>query len=187
MENKTMIKLVVGTEAMFFLCLIMAYVYMAFHSGFEPHEVGRLDIRTTGFYTVLLIGSSFTLLLAERGYRNARAGMLRGWLVATLGLGAVFLVGQGREYIRLIRENITLSGSVFGTSFFTLTGFHGLHVLVGLIILSILLFLAFLGDYDRPEKGGGTLGTVAIYWHFVDIVWIVMFMVVYVLPQFTRI
>lgn len=182
-----MIKLIVGTEAMFFLCLIMAFLYMALHSGFEPHELGRLDIRTTGVYTVLLIGSSFTLRMAERGYRKSSGSMLKGWLMATLLLGAVFLVGQGREYARLIRENVTMSGSVFGTSFFTLTGFHGLHVLIGLIILGILLCLAFLGDDDRPVKGGGALGTVAIYWHFVDIVWIVVFTVVYVLPKYTTI
>ncbi|HEY4289844.1 MAG TPA: cytochrome c oxidase subunit 3 [Puia sp.] len=183
MENKTMIRLVVGTEAIFFLCLIMAFVYMAYHAGFEPHQRSSLDIRTTGAYTVLLLGSSLTLMLAERGYRKGSPRGLKGWLLTTLVLGGLFLFGQGREYLRLIHKNITLSGSVFGTSFFTLTGFHGLHVLIGLIVLGIILLLAFLGDYDRPKKGGGALGTAAVYWHFVDIVWIVVFIVVYLLPK----
>jgi heme/copper-type cytochrome/quinol oxidase subunit 3 len=186
MENKTMIKLVVGTEAMFFLCLIMAFVYMAYHTGFEPHEVGELDIRSTGIYTILLAGSSFTLFLAERGYKKGRIGKLKGWLMATLVLGVVFLGGQGREYIRLIRADITLSGSVFGTSFFTLTGFHGLHVLIGLVILSVILLLAFLGDYDR-NMSSTAISTIAVYWHFVDIVWIFVFTVVYVLPKFMHV
>jgi heme/copper-type cytochrome/quinol oxidase subunit 3 len=73
---------------------------------------------------------------------------------------------------------------VFGTSFFALTGFHGLHVFIGLIILSIILLLAFLGDFNNPSSK--VIGTVAIYWHFVDAVWIVVFSVVYVLPLFTK-
>ncbi len=176
-DNKIMIKLVVGTEAMFFMCLIMAFIYMAFHSGFEPHELNKLDIRTTGVYTLLLIASSLTLLFAERCRKRQSKRALKSWLFITLLLGAAFLFGQGREYIRLIRENITLSGSVFGTSFFTLTGFHGLHVLIGLIILSIILLLTFLRDDRAPgaERSGDALGTAAIYWHFVDIVWIVVF------------
>ena len=188
-DNKMMIKLVVGTEGMFFICLIMAFIYMAFHSGFEPHDLHQLDIRTTGIYTLLLIASSMTLLFAERcGKKENRRG-LKGWLFITLLLGAAFLFGQGKEYVRLIRENVTLSGSVFGTSFFTLTGFHGLHVFIGLIILSILLLLTSLRDGrpGGPGRSGGALGVAAIYWHFVDIVWIVVFTVVYVLPKFTSI
>jgi heme/copper-type cytochrome/quinol oxidase subunit 1 len=210
-DNKIMIKLVVGTEAMFFICLIMAFIYMAFHSGFEPHELNKLDIRTTGVYTLLLIASSVTLLFAESCLKKEKRRGVKGWLFITLLLGATFLFGQGKEYLRLIRGNVTLSGSVFGTSFFTLTGFHGLHVLIGLIILSVILLLTFLRDRrppdgatpgqkpgppDAPTAGdkpgtaagsGGALGTAAIYWHFVDIVWIVVFTVVYVLPKFTHI
>lgn len=182
MDNKLMIKLVVGTEAMFFLCLIMAFVYMAYHTGFEPHEVAKLDIRSTGVYTVLLLGSSGTMMLAERGQQKHSIRSMKGWLIVTIVLGMIFLVGQGREYIHLIRENITLSGSGFGTSFFTLTGFHGLHVLIGLIVLSVILLLTFLGDYDKPASTSA-LPVAAIYWHFVDIVWMVVFTVVYVVPK----
>jgi heme/copper-type cytochrome/quinol oxidase subunit 3 len=182
MENKTMMKLVVGTEAMFFLSLITAFIYMAYTSGYEPHEVQQLDLTTTSIFTAILISSSFTLLFAEHTYKKGNIKSLKLWLIVTIILGTVFLVGQGKEYLRLIHENITLGSSVFGTSFYTLTGFHGLHVFIGLIILSIVLRLTFLGDFNKPS---GTISTVAIYWHFVDVVWIFVFTVVYVLPHFT--
>lgn len=182
MLNKTMMKLVVGTEAMFFLSLIVAFIYMAYNSGFEPHDVQALDIKTTGIFTVILIGSSFTLLRAEHQYKKGDIKSLKLWLIITIVLGAIFLFGQGKEYYRLANENITPGGGVFGSSFYTLTGFHGLHVFVGLIILSIVLLLSYFGDFDKPSD---TISTVAIYWHFVDVVWIFVFTVVYVLPHFT--
>lgn len=182
MENKTMMKLVVGTEAMFFLSLIVAFIYMAYNSGFEPHHVQALDLTSTGIFTVILISSSFTLLLGEHQYKKGNIKSLKIWLIVTIVLGLIFLVGQGKEYWRLYHENVTVGNSVFGTSFYTLTGFHGLHVFIGLIILSIVLLLTYLGDFDKPS---GTISTVAIYWHFVDIVWIFVFTVVYVLPHFT--
>ena len=176
-----MMQMVIFTEAFFFLCLIMGFIYMAYNTGFEPHELNRLDIKSAGVYTIVLIASSFTLHFAEMGYTRGKPAMLKTWLIVTILLGAIFLAGQGSEYARLIRDNITLNGSVFGASFFTLTGFHGLHVLVGLVILSIILALAFLRDSKSA------IGTVAMYWHFVDVVWIFVFTVVYVLPQFSAI
>lgn len=176
-----MIHLVIFTEAFFFLCLIMTFIYMAYNTGFSARDLGRLDIRTAGVYTLVLIASSFTLHFAENGYRRGRPAVLKGWLIVTIVLGAIFLAGQGMEYGRLIGDDITLNGSVFGASFFTLTGFHGLHVLIGLIILSIILVLAFLRDSKSAIR------TVAPYWHFVDIVWLFVFTVVYVLPKFSSI
>lgn len=181
-----MIKLVVATEAMFFICLILAFVYMAYNSGFEPHEVQALDIKKTAIFTVLLILSSFTFWLADKNYQRGKIGSLKIWLSATIILGTVFLIGQGQEYWRLIKENITLNGSVFGTSFYTLTGFHGFHVFAGLVILLIILLMVFLGDFNKQQKSN-VISTVGIYWHFVDIVWIFVFTVVYVLPKFTNI
>src|SRR5438270_10296614 len=140
MESKTMMKLVVGTEAMFFLSLITAFIYMAYTSGYEPHEVQQLDLTTTGIFTVILISSSFTLLFAEHKYKKGNIKSLKIWLIVTIVLGTIFLLGQGKEYIRLIHENVTLGNSVFGSSFYRLTGFHGLHVFIGLIILAIVLF-----------------------------------------------
>jgi heme/copper-type cytochrome/quinol oxidase subunit 3 len=184
MENKAMMKLVVATEGMFFIALIMAFIYMAYNAGFEPHEVKALNIKTTGIFTVLLFGSSFTFYMADRSYKKAQQKNLKVWLAVTIFLGSIFLFGQGKEYVRLINENITLSGSVFGTSFYALTGFHGLHVFIGLIILSIVLTMALLGDFKKKST---LISTVGIYWHFVDIVWLVVFAVVYVMPHLTKI
>ncbi len=183
--NKTMMKLVIGTEGMFFICLIMAFIYMAFNTGYEPHELQALDIKKTGIFTIILIASSFTFWMADRNHKKGNIKNLKVWLVITILLGAIFLVGQGKEYWRLINDHITLGSSVFGTSFYTLTGFHGFHVFVGLIILSIILALTFMGNFNKGSSN--VISTVGIYWHFVDAVWIVVFTVVYVLPHFTNI
>lgn len=178
-----MMKLVVGTEAMFFLSLIIAFVYFSLSPAFKALQLNTLDIKTTGVFTVLLFSSSFTFWRAEANFRKGSIKNLKIWLVITIMLGAIFLLGQAREYMKLLDEHVNLASSTFGTSFFTLTGFHGLHVLVGLVILLIVTCLAFLGDFD---VGGSTLiSTVGIYWHFVDIVWAFVFFVVYVVPHFT--
>lgn len=183
--NKTMMKIVIGTEGMFFVCLILSFVYMAFTAGFEPHDLHALDITKTGIFTILLIISSFTFWMGDRSYKKGNIRNLEIWLIITILLGIIFLIGQGAEYWRLINEHVTLGSGVFGTSFYTLTGFHGFHVFVGLIILSILLLLTFWGDFNKGSSN--IISTVGIYWHFVDVVWIVVFTVVYVLPHFTKI
>ena len=104
MENKTMMKLVVGTEAVFFLSLIMAFVYMSYNTGFEPHDVHALDIKSTSVYTLLLLISSFTFFMTERSLQRGRINNLKGWLLLTILLGVAFLFGQGKEYYRLINE-----------------------------------------------------------------------------------
>ena len=176
-----MMKLVAGTEGMFFICLILSYLYMAFTAGFEPHELQALDIQKTGIFTLLLVASSFTFWMGDRNYKNGKIKNLKIWLALTILLGALFLAGQGKEYWRLINDHITLGGSVFGTSFYALTGFHGFHVFVGLIILSVILSLAFVGDFNRSSSN--VISTVGIYCHFVDAVWIVVFTVVYVVGR----
>ena len=181
MENKALAKLVVATEAVFFLALIMAFVYMAYNHGFEPHEVKALDIKSTGVYTLLLSFSSFSFFMTEKSFRNGKNNSLKVWMLITIILGTIFLFGQGKEYLRLIKQQVTLNGSVFGTSFFTLTGFHGLHVFMGLVILSILFGMAVAGDFKKPST---VISAAGIYWHFVDIVWIIVFTIVYVLPNF---
>lgn len=183
--NKTMMKVVIGTEGMFFICLILSFVYMAFTAGFEPHDLNALDIKKTGIFTAILIASSFTFWMGERNYKKDKIKNLKIWLLVTILLGTIFLIGQGKEYWRLINDHVTLGSGVFGTSFYTLTGFHGFHVFVGLIILTIVLALTFLGDFNKGSSN--VISTVGIYWHFVDAVWIVVFTVIYVLPHFTKI
>lgn len=185
MENKLMIKLVVGTEAMFFLSLIMAYLYFSFQPGFTSNQADHLDLRSTAIFSAFLFSSSFTFWRAEMNFRKGNMTRLKGWLLLTLVLGLIFLLGQGTEYARLLRENVSISSSLFGTGFFTLTGFHGLHVLAGLVVISIVTALTFMGDYDRSTSS--VFGAVGIYWHFVDIVWLFVFGIVYVLPHLHKI
>lgn len=182
MDNKLMMKLVIGTEGIFFLCLIVSFVYLSFVSGYEPAHYKALDITSTSIFSVLLFSSSGTFYLSERSYHKGNFKGWKVWLLITILLGLIFLFGQGKEYFRLIQEhNMTLSSSLFGTSFYTLTGFHGFHVLVGLIILSIVLCLGFAGDFKSGKSS--VIPVVGMYWHFVDIVWVFVFTVVYILPK----
>jgi heme/copper-type cytochrome/quinol oxidase subunit 3 len=98
-------------------------------------------------------------------------------LLTTFALGAVFLVGQGLEYAALLRSDVTISRDLFGTTFFTLTGFHGLHVFIGLLMISLLTGITLRGRRGQPRPGA--VEAVSIYWHFVDAVWVVIFSVVY--------
>jgi heme/copper-type cytochrome/quinol oxidase subunit 3 len=118
--------------------------------------------------------------MAEKIYSGKKPYRVRYWIGFTILLGLIFLVGQGNEYRQLINKNITLNSSRFGSAFYTLTGFHGLHVFIGLLILLIVLFMELMGDFK--DRKSNVLGTVSIYWHFVDIVWLFVFSVVYILP-----
>lgn len=176
-----MMKLVVGSEAIFFLSLMLGFVYFAYYPGFNPQSVALLDLKKTGLFTALLLASSFTFHRAEASHRGHHLGYMKLWLSATVLLGVIFLVGQGLEYKHLISDQLVISKGTFATGFFTLTGFHGLHVFIGLIILSVVLYLAFLGDFDSSSSS--VISSVGIYWHFVDIVWVIVFTLVYVLPH----
>ena len=103
-----------------------------------------------------------------------------GWLGLTIGLGAVFLVGQANEYWKLFQSGVDVSTNLFATTFFTLTGFHGLHVLIGLIALLIILWLAWQGDFASGHDSA--FETAGYYWHFVDVVWVFVLFTVYILP-----
>jgi heme/copper-type cytochrome/quinol oxidase subunit 3 len=184
MDNKLLIKLVVVTEALFFLSLLLVFVYFSLASDFRQQQLAALDVRATGGFSLLLFASSFTYWRAEASYRQATPRRLRLWLLLTIGLGILFLLGQAREYHSLFGRHIDIASNTFGTSFFTLTGFHALHVLIGLLVIGILTGLSFAGDYDQPKTT--IFSTVGIYWHFVDIVWAVVFLLVYVLPHITH-
>ena len=99
------------------------------------------------------------------------------WLLITILLGVTFLAGQGIEYADLLTHHVTISRDLFGSTFFTLTGFHGLHVFVGLLLLTLLLLLFVFGRKSKPALPG--VESIAYYWHFVDAVWVVIFSIVY--------
>ena len=137
-----------------------------------------LDIKKTSVFTFFLLSSSLTIELADkRLFRGKRKAMLT-WLSVSILFGLIFLVGQGSEYVSLIREHVTISKNVFGSAFFTLTGFHGFHVFIGLITLSIMIGLIGSKKYKAVEYDA--FNTATVYWHFVDAVWVVVFTVVYI-------
>ena len=163
------------SESVFFLSLIVAYITYHGASGTQPGDV--LSVPRTGLFSLALFASSATLGLAERAHRRRQGGRLRGWLLATIALGVIFLFGQALEWRGLIAGGVTLSRDLFGTTFFTLTGFHGLHVIVGLLALATTTAIGFAGELDGGDEAA--LSTVSLYWHFVDAVWVVVFSVIY--------
>ena len=166
----------VVSEAMFFLLLVSAYVVFNRTTG-ENSAAHVLEIGRTALFTLLLLASSVTLWRAERALRVYDQDGFLKWLGLTLGLGAVFLINQGVEYAGLLHRGVTISSSLFGSTFFTVTGFHGLHVFAGLVALAILFVLG--KRRALTGRRSDALGAIGYYWHFVDVVWIVVFSVVY--------
>jgi heme/copper-type cytochrome/quinol oxidase subunit 3 len=167
----------VGSESFFFLALIISYIYFSRTNGVLSDSAKYLDIKRTGIFTIALLTSSLTIYMADVSLKRLNRKALKIWLMSTMFLGLLFLLGQITEYIRLYKVNVTISKNVFGSAFFTLTGFHGLHVLIGLIVLSVVLIMLLTGRFKAIENTA--LTTASIYWHFVDAVWIVVFSVVY--------
>jgi heme/copper-type cytochrome/quinol oxidase subunit 3 len=174
----------IASEAVFFVILIIAYGY--YHEAARTGMVAarELDPGRAGVNTLFLLASSGTMWLASKSLARGNPPAMLGWLAATILLGAVFLFGQAREWAGLIRQNVTISHDLFGTTFFTLTGFHGLHVALGLLLLLMLLGLGLRGQFKAPRSTG--LEVVGIYWHFVDAVWIVVYSVIYLWSALLR-
>jgi heme/copper-type cytochrome/quinol oxidase subunit 3 len=165
------------SEAIFFALLIAAYAYFARIAAQGPNAASSLNVMRTGAFSILLFSSSATVHMAARAMRRGAASAMAEWLLATIALGSAFIAGQVLEYRGLYRAGVRINRNLFATTFFTLTGFHGLHVCVGLIVLTIFCGLAIAGRtktiaLDAFEAAG-------MYWHFVDGVWVVVFSVVY--------
>jgi heme/copper-type cytochrome/quinol oxidase subunit 3 len=153
------------------------YAVYSFH--FNSHQ---LDIPRTYWFSIALFASSGTMILAERFLSRGNKRGFVTLLIATIVLGAIFLIGQVTEYAKLYSEQVTISmpGTEFGTTFFTLTGFHGFHVFVGLLALTGILILS----RDWNEHHDSPVRTVGYYWHFVDGVWVFIFSIVYLRTLF---
>jgi len=179
-HNKTGILAFLFSEVGFFGTLILAYLYFYAHPepGPGPKE---LDVPRTLIFSICLFASSFTFWRSEIALTKQRRASMLGWLALTIVLGAVFLGGQANEYWKLFQSGVDLSTNMFSTTFFTLTGFHGLHVLIGLIALLIFLWMAWEGDSVSPKFDSG-FKCVGYYWHFVDVVWVFVLLTVYILP-----
>jgi heme/copper-type cytochrome/quinol oxidase subunit 3 len=179
-KHKLGMALFLASETFFFAVLILVYIAYRSASANGPNAANSLDVSAAAIFTAFLLGSSVTLWLAERSMARERPGGMRLWLLITVVLGATFLVGQGWEYLKLIGENVTINRNLFGSTFFTLTGFHGLHVFSGVVALAILFGLAMAGWFHGPHAIA--LETVGWYWHFVDAVWVVIFTIIYLWP-----
>jgi len=130
--------------------------------------------------TVILLTSSVTLHFAHTAIKNQNRTKLLSWLGLTVVLGVIFLILQAEEYIIAYNEmGLTLSSGIYGSTFFLLTGFHGFHVTLGMFILLVQLIRAFKNHFGNPEDCFG-FEAASWYWHFVDVVWVVLFLVVYV-------
>ncbi|MFN2384573.1 MAG: heme-copper oxidase subunit III [Gemmatimonadota bacterium] len=174
------------SEVMFFSGLIGAYIVLRFASPEQwaaPNEV--LNVPLTGINTFILICSSVTMVKAFAAIEEGDQSGLRKWLIATVVLGATFVGIQVIEYMKLIEEGFVPNvaryaaegGPLYGSTFFTMTGFHGAHVTVGVLAMIFTTVMAFRGRYTQANHG--PIEILGLYWHFVDLVWIILFTIVY--------
>jgi cytochrome c oxidase subunit 1/cytochrome c oxidase subunit I+III len=169
------VALFISSEAVFFLALIAAYVL--YHGQDAALRTAALNVPRAALFTALLLASSATVAMATARLRRGDRRGCQAWLLATVLLGAVFLVGQATDYARLLAAHVTPSGNLFGSTYFTLTGLHGLHVLIGLVAL--LVMAAVVHAAAHPAARGRALDAIALYWHFVAGVGVAVFSVVY--------
>jgi cytochrome c oxidase subunit 3 len=167
-------------EAAIFIIFVVAYVFYIGKSltGPTPKDVLTLPVLTT----ICLLSSSFTVHAAVSALRQSRQRLCSIWLAATVLLGGIFLAGTAREWYDLIyHQGLTIRTNLFGTTFYSLVGLHATHVVVGLIMLVLALWFSLSGAMrtEHSEK----LEVLSLYWHFVDGVWVVVFLVVYVLGR----
>ena len=176
------------SEVMFFSSLIGAYIILRFahpEQWAEPNEV--LNVPLTGFNTFMLICSSVTMVKAFAAIEHGDQAGLRKWLIATIILGAAFVGIQVFEYIKLAGHGFVPmaasyaaeGGPLYGSTFYTMTGFHGAHVTIGVLALIFTAIKAFRGKYSAVDYGGVEI--MGLYWHFVDLVWIILFTIVYLI------
>ncbi len=167
----------IAAESLFFGLLIASYLYLRVRAEvWPPPGTPEKDLIVPIFNSIVLFSSGATMHGAHVAMRRGYLDIARGGIIVTIVLGAAFLLGQAVEYVT---AGFGLSSSVWGSSFFTLTGFHGSHVLVGLIFLAMVYLKAGRGVYTAEHHLG--VEAAALYWHFVDAVWVVLFTVLYIL------
>jgi cytochrome c oxidase subunit III len=185
------------SEVMFFTSLIGAYIILRFaHPDAFPEPGVVLNVPLTALNTFILICSSVTMVKAFAAIEQGDQRGLRTWLLATIVLGALFLGIQAYEYSVLAHEGFVpsvagyaavgreggteiIGSALYGATFYTMTGFHGAHVTIGVICLCWVAWRAFRNQYSAQSYGGVEI--VGLYWHFVDLVWIILFTIVYLI------
>ena len=171
-HTKLAMWLFLSSECLLFGALITTYVLYRGASVTGPYPNEIFDIPYTSVSSFVLLASSLTMVLALAAAQKRDFGRMRLWLLTTAMLGMTFVGGQVYE--------LTIKTNLFGTTFYVLTGFHGVHVTVGILMLLTLVTFSYA---DRlPDDAAFPVEMVGLYWHFVDIVWIVIFTVVYLIP-----
>ena len=168
-----------GSECMFFGSLIATYLIYRGRDASGPHPHDILNIPFTSVSAFVLLMSSLTMVLALAAVQRGDLKGTRIWLAATALLGMTFLAGQCYEFTQFFYEGLTLQTNLFGCTFFVLTGFHGTHVTVGVIWLWTLFAMAMRGRL--PQSRALDVEIAGLYWHFVDVVWIAIFTLIYLI------
>ena len=170
----------IAAEAAIFTIFVVAYLFYIGKSltGPIPKDVLSVPI----FYTICLLSSSLTIHLAAKFLRQGSVRAFKIWWFATITLGAAFMYGTTTEWHRLIyHEGLTITTNLFGTTYYSLVGLHGFHVIVGLLALSTVMAFTIFGAVKQEHAE--RIDVLSLYWHFVDAVWIVVFSVVYVIGR----
>jgi heme/copper-type cytochrome/quinol oxidase subunit 3 len=167
------------SEVMFFTGLIGSYIVLRFASPLWPRPSTILNVPLTAANTFILICSSVTMVQALASAQRGDLRKMKLFLSLTLLFGAVFISIQGVEYYKLLHEGFNPHVSLFGSVFFTTTGFHGFHVFCGVVSMAYMTGKAFLGKLTKEHHQG--IETLGLYWHFVDLVWIVLFTIIYLI------
>ena len=180
-HNKLRMWVFLGSECLLFGALISTYLLYRgrFADGPAPGDI--FDIPFTSVSSFVLLMSSLTMVLALSALQRGDERNNRLWLLTTALLGAVFVGGQVYEFTTFLREGLGYTTSPFSSAFFTLTGFHGVHVSLGVIFLMSLYVSSDRGNLHKEREE--TVELIGLYWHFVDIVWIFIFTVIYLVPS----
>ncbi len=176
-NRKLLMWLFLGSECLFFGGFISTYLLYRNRNISGPYPEDLFDIPFTSVSSFVLLMSSVSMVLALAAIQKGDIRRMRIWLLATSLLGVVFLGGQAFEFTEFYREGLTLETNMFGTTFFVLTGFHGAHVTVGVLMLLSMWAASFKGKVTQESALNVEL--LGLYWHFVDIVWIIIFTMIY--------
>jgi heme/copper-type cytochrome/quinol oxidase subunit 3 len=180
-NQKLAMWLFLGSECLLFGGLISTYLLYKnriAEGAIGPENV--FDIPFTSASSFVLLMSSLTMVLALSAIQRGDERLNRVWLLTTAALGAIFIGGQIYEFTAFYREGLGYTTNIFGSAFYTLTGFHGVHVSVGIVMLMSLFVRSLRGHLHQAQAE--TVEIVGLYWHFVDVVWILIFTIVYLIP-----
>jgi cytochrome c oxidase subunit III len=170
----------IAAETAIFAIFVVAYIFYLGKSltGPQPQDVLRVPI----FFTICLLSSSLTMHFAVKLLRGGRVRSFGVWWLVTIALGTIFLAGTFREWRHLIYdEGLTIQTNLFGTTYYSLVGLHAFHVTVGLLALATVALFTLLGHVRQEHVERAEV--LSMYWHFVDVVWVVVFLVVYVIGR----